>query len=141
MKPVRYLTESKENVFNFASEVEEETQLLCEVALGLSLALRASSFEYEFRVIDQGTPITSRTSSEFTINAFMEEEQPEHIESCEVASTVFRALLRSQESGPRPALLLDKATVMGYQGPQVRLDLEAQKNPPLLESRDEEDFM
>lgn len=117
------MTQSGCNIFKFETEVEDEMHLLCEIALDLTLALRAGKLTYQFRHVGVGTTITALEELDFVVEAFLEEERPEHLESCDVAWTVFRALVRSQNLGSRPNLLLAKAVVVGCQGPLVELEL------------------
>ena len=119
------MTESGRNVFKFATEVDTEVRVLCEMALDLALASRASDVVYQFRSIDVGTPITSVEEPDFTVEAFMEEELPDYIDSCDVATTVFDALLRSQSRGSRPIRMIEKAAVIACEGPRMELGLNS----------------
>ncbi|MCJ1329950.1 hypothetical protein MMC10_006631 [Thelotrema lepadinum] len=130
MKPVRWMTEPGHNVFRFATAVQTEISLLCKLALDLSLATKATSCAYYFRSIDVGTPINNRKEADFEVEAFVGGEQLDYfescdVESCDVAATVFHALLRSRSPGSRPTLLIEKATVLAYSGPCIELDFDS----------------
>ena len=116
LEPVRLMKKTDRNVFKFASEVQMEVRLLCEMALDLSLAIRATKFAFEFRSIDVGVPITSLKGPDFDVGAFVDGSKPQSFESCKVAATVFHALLRSRSLGSRPTMLIAKALVISSGG-------------------------
>ena len=127
MRPVRFTTESSGNVLSFNIREPKEVLLLCELALGFARVLQGGSLTYQLRSIDVGTPIAGREGEDFAVETFLEEDEPQWMVTCDVYCTVFPALLCSQRVGSRPILPLEKATVIGNDGPRVELDLQPRR--------------
>ena len=121
------MTKTNRNVFKFATEVQMEVRLLCEMALDLSLAIRATKFAFQFRSIDIGAPINSLNGPDFDVGGFVNGNKPESLESCKVAATIFHALLRSRSLGSRPTMLLAKAIVISSGGHNVKLQFDSRE--------------
>ena len=98
------------------------------MALNLSLASKLSEVSFEFRSIATGTPITRTEDTDFEVVEYMETNECEDYVSCEVATTVFPALLRSQWPGSRPTIMVSRAKVIGYEGAQVLLSPSPTQN-------------
>ena len=119
INPVQVISSNGLNIFDFGAEVEREVHSPCEMALNMSLALRLSGLSFDFRSVSIGAPITRTDDTDFEVVEYIGTKQCEDFVTCETAATIFPALVRSQWPSSRPTVMVSKAKLIEYEGPQI----------------------